>query len=245
MDDHREHLPVVLPVKGVLMKKIGAITVGQSPRVDVTPDIEPLLRGITLVQRGALDGMTKEELKAIEPEEGDYVLVSRLKDGTSVKMAEKHILPRIQKIITELNEEGMEAILMLCTGQFPHFESKVPLFYPQVLLQYFAEAVIGEKTLGVLTPDESQFPQSIQRWKENGVKNVLVEAVSPYTEADKVPEAAKRLKDKGADMIVLDCIGYSEAMKQALHEAVDIPAILGRTVAARFIAELYNEGKEL
>ena len=39
-------------------------------------------------------------------------LVSRLKDGTSVKMAEKHILPRIQKIITELNEEGMEAILM-------------------------------------------------------------------------------------------------------------------------------------
>ena len=105
------------------MKKIGAITVGQAPRVDVTPDIEPLLRGITLVQRGALDGMTKEELKAIEPEEGDYVLVSRLKDGTSVKMAEKHILPRIQKIITELNEEGMEAILMLCTGQFPHFES--------------------------------------------------------------------------------------------------------------------------
>mgnify|MGYP002922345759 FL=1 len=109
---------MVLPVKGVLMKKIGAITVGQAPRVDVTPDIEPLLRGITLVQRGALDGMTKEELKAIEPEEGDYVLVSRLKDGTSVKMAEKHILPRIQKIITELNEEGMEAILMLCTGQF-------------------------------------------------------------------------------------------------------------------------------
>lgn len=46
-------------------------------------------------------------------------------------------------------------------------------------------------------------------------------------------------------MIVLDCIGYSEAMKQALHEAVDIPAILGRTVAARFIAGLYNEGKEL
>ena len=43
------------------MKKIGAITVGQAPRVDVTPDIEPLLRGITLVQRDALDGMTKED----------------------------------------------------------------------------------------------------------------------------------------------------------------------------------------
>lgn len=85
MDDHREHLPVVLPVKGVLMKKIGAITVGQAPRVDVTPDIEPLLRGITLVQRGALDGMTKEELKAIEPEEGDYVLVSPLRTGLRSK----------------------------------------------------------------------------------------------------------------------------------------------------------------
>ena len=72
--------------------------------------------------------MTKEELKAIEPEEGDYVLVSRLKDGTSVKMAEKHILPRIQKIITELNEEGMEAILMLCTGQISSFRIQSATF---------------------------------------------------------------------------------------------------------------------
>lgn len=30
--------------RGITMKKIGAITVGQSPRVDLIPEIQPILR---------------------------------------------------------------------------------------------------------------------------------------------------------------------------------------------------------
>ena len=86
--------------------KIGAITIGQAPRVDVTADIMDIFEGqAELVQAGGLDGLTKEEIAKFKPEEGDYVLVSRLTDGTSVTFAERYILPRLQEAIDRMEED--------------------------------------------------------------------------------------------------------------------------------------------
>ena len=53
------------------MKKLGLITIGQSPRTDVLPDIEPIFgREIELHHAGALDGLTKEEIRFLSREEG-------------------------------------------------------------------------------------------------------------------------------------------------------------------------------
>lgn len=39
--------------------KIGAITVGQSPRVDVTPDLWPIFGpNVELIEAGGLDGLS-------------------------------------------------------------------------------------------------------------------------------------------------------------------------------------------
>ena len=48
--------------------KIGAITIGQAPRVDVTADIMDIFEGqAELVQAGGLDGLTKEEIAYFIP----------------------------------------------------------------------------------------------------------------------------------------------------------------------------------
>ena len=44
------------------MYRIGAVTIGQSPRSDVMVDIKPILGpDIEIVEAGALDGLGKEE----------------------------------------------------------------------------------------------------------------------------------------------------------------------------------------
>ena len=54
-------------------QKIGAITVGQAPRVDVTVDIMDLFGpSVELLERGGLDGLTREQIKEFAPSEGDY-----------------------------------------------------------------------------------------------------------------------------------------------------------------------------
>lgn len=68
--------------------KIGAITIGQAPRTDVTADILRIFDdSLELVQAGGLDGLTKEEIAEFAPGKDDYVLVSRLTDGSSVTFA--------------------------------------------------------------------------------------------------------------------------------------------------------------
>lgn len=67
------------------MKKLGLITVGQAPRDDVIIDLLPIFGPeIELIQAGALDGLSLQEISSFAPQDGDYVLVSRLKDGSSV-----------------------------------------------------------------------------------------------------------------------------------------------------------------
>ena len=113
--------------------KIGAITIGQAPRVDVTADIMDIFEGqAELVQAGGLDGLTKEEIAKFKPEEGDYVLVSRLTDGTSVTFAERYILPRLQEAIDRMEEDGCRLIMFFCTGKFPETltSKNIPLLYP-------------------------------------------------------------------------------------------------------------------
>ena len=192
------------------MIKVGAITVGQSPRVDVTDDILPILGDdIQLIQAGALDHMTPEQLRAIEPQQGDYVLVSRLKDGTSVRFAERHILPRLQEAIDTLTAQGVQMILMLCTGEFPpQLQAQVPLIYPCRLLDGLVPALARRGKIGVVVPDISQKEQNIRRW-DGIAKEVHVVAASPYADMEGIQSAAEKLRELDVDLLILDCIGYT------------------------------------
>ena len=83
--------------------KIGAITIGQAPRTDITRDILPLLPDyMTLTEYGALDDMTYEEVMSqFAPSEDDEVLVSRMRDGRQAKFTERFIRPLVQKKIDQ------------------------------------------------------------------------------------------------------------------------------------------------
>lgn len=221
------------------MIKIGAITVGQSPRVDVTADILPILgENIQLVEAGGLDGLTREQIAAFTPDDpSEYVLVSRLTDGSSVTFAEKYVLPRMQQCIHRLEEEGVRLIVFFCTGEFPAFQSKVPLIYPNQLLYGVVPALTTGERIITFTPSPLQVEQSRQKWGRL-VKEVLPVAVSPYDGLAGVVQAAQRIKDEPGDLIVLDCIGYTCEMKREVARITGKNVVLSRTLLARVVAEL-------
>ena len=220
------------------MKTIGLITIGQSPRTDVTPDLEPIFGpDVKLLQAGALDGLTAQEIAAFAPEEGDYVLISKLRDGTSAVFAEKHILPRLQQCIRELEDQGAELIMFLCTGSFPAFESQVPLVFPCAVLNGTVPALAGRSRIGAITPKEEQIDQCAHKWKDY-VQSVQVVAGSPYGEPEELDRAAKEMAGMDVDLVVLDCIGYTSAMKERVRQLSGKPVVLSRTIAARVVMEL-------
>ncbi|MGL5695197.1 MAG: AroM family protein [Peptostreptococcaceae bacterium] len=219
--------------------KIGGITIGQSPRIDVTSDIMKIFDGkIELLEAGGLDNLTKEDIEKFAPEDGDYVLVSRLKDGSSVTFAEKHIIPRLQECIYELESKGVSLIMFFCTGQFPYeFDSKVPIVFPCDILDRIIPLLSKDSSIAVLTPSELQLEQSKFKWEEF-VKSVKVVAASPYENLDRLEEVARSLRDEDLDLVVLDCIGYSQDMKEVVARESGKNVILSRTMLARVISEI-------
>ena len=102
------------------------VTIGQSPRNDVTSDIKDILGSkIEIIECGALDELTLEDIKKLEPKKGEYVLVTRLRDGTQVKVSRNKIIQRIRECIRKI-ENYVDIIVLLCTGEFPEINSKNP-----------------------------------------------------------------------------------------------------------------------
>jgi len=220
--------------------KIGAITIGQAPRVDVTADIMDIFGGtVELLQGGGLDGLTKEDIAQYAPEEGDYVLVSRLNDGTSVTFAEKHILANLQKRIDELEEAGVKLIMFFCTGDFPEtLQSRnVPLVYPCHLLHRIVPLLTKKSSIITVTPSPLQVSQSEEKWK-GYVDKVTAVPASPYGDWETLEKAALAIKEMDGDLVVLDCIGFTQEMKDMFVRKTGKLVVLPRTLLARVISEV-------
>ncbi|WP_282924166.1 AroM family protein [Mediterraneibacter massiliensis] len=221
--------------------KIGGVTIGQSPRVDVTPDILPIFgEDVELLEAGALDGLTREEIEQMKPKEDDYVLVSRLNDGSYAKFGESFILERLQKCIEKLEAEGVELIMFFCGGTFPDvFKAHVPLIYPSGLLNGVAKGLSPRSKIILITPDKEQIQQAYDQWS-SVVKTLHPVAANPYGDIQEVIDAANAVKDIDADLVVMDCIGYTERSKKIVKEITGKPVIMCRTLLARVVCEMLD-----
>ena len=92
--------------------KIGAVTVGQSPRADIIPELEPLLPGAKILECGALDKLSPQELERLSQQPEGDILATRLRDGSEIIIGKHDILPLVASCIQELNKKNVQAILL-------------------------------------------------------------------------------------------------------------------------------------
>jgi protein AroM len=221
------------------LRKVGLITIGQSPRVDIVPEMDEVLGpGLEILEAGALDGLTLEEVKRFYPQKGDYILCTRMSDGREVVVGKRFIVPRVQRCIDLLSDRGAEILLFLCTGRFPPFSSKRLFIESQKILDHFILALQEEnRRMGLLIPLRDQIEQS--KRKSHVLKGeVIIQAASPYALEDEVSKAAMELKKADPRFIVMHCMGYSIAMKRKVMEITGKPTILARSIVARTLKEL-------
>jgi protein AroM len=218
---------------------VAAITIGQSPRADVTPEIAPLLGpGVRVIELGALDGLTPEEIVALRPSVDDDTLVTRLRDGREALIDRRRILPRVQACIDRVQDQA-DLIMMLCTGTFPPFRSRRQVLYPEHLLFQVARAIAHGVRVGVLTPSARQIHDQERRWSEVA-STVTVRAFSPYTPGDDLDAACAAFRAADAHVVVLDCLGYTVEFKNEVRRRAGRPVLLARTVLGRVAAELVS-----
>ncbi len=232
------------------MRRIGAITIGQAPRDDLVPEFKAALgREALVIERGALDDLTLDQVSALSPSEGDYVLVTRMRDGTEVKIAERHIIGRLQRCVDDLESRNVDLSVLLCTGEFPALASRRLLILLDRLLESVVRGLLPAAASGgapapllaAVVPSAEQIPAIASRWTRvcGPEARVVLEAVSPYTgtEAD-YEAAAARVSARDPALVVLDCVGFTESARGIFRRAADKPVILPRSLLGRVAGEL-------
>ncbi|MGB9778172.1 MAG: AroM family protein [Candidatus Bathyarchaeales archaeon] len=222
------------------MEKIGAVTIGQSPRLDITSDLrQHLPTKIALIEAGVLDGLSREYVEEkMCPSEGDITYVSKMADGSQVKLAKSKIIPIMQKRITQLEEKEANLIMILCTGEFPNFKAKVPIIYAGEVLKGLFSGFKYEGKVGILVPLAEQIKYTQEKWK-GYFENLAIFHASPYTSTkNDFCAVAKKFKESEARLIIMDCMGYTSEQKSILKEYADLPVVSSRSALIRFLNEL-------
>lgn len=222
------------------MSQVGVITIGQAPRDDMTRAFAPHFdgSGVEVVQRGALDGAAPEEIATrYRPRPGSATYVSKLLTGESVEIAKAAIIERMQAHVDEL-ASTCDAIVVVCTGDFPMLTSDTAIFFPDRLLvdAVSKRGVTGK--LGLIVPLSGQEAIMAEKWQQLRIPITFASA-SPYLDSD-IEGAAKKLVDDGASVIVLDCIGYTtdhaaRAMA-AINETLDISVLVPQDLIPEIVA---------
>jgi protein AroM len=222
---------------------IGVLTIGQSPRADrLGDDVRAVLGPRTrVVERGALDGLSDEEIDRLTPAGGDYRLITLLRSGRAVEIGKPAILERLQRQIAHLEQEdAVDATMLLCTGAFPPFAHRKPLLLPQEALYGVVAGLAAGGRIAALIPLEQQREQALRKWEERGITDVALYPASPYGNDPTagIERASDQARRDSATALFMDCFGYDLAMKAAARRHFGGPVVLARTLAARLVAEM-------
>ena len=219
------------------MTATGFVTIGQAPRDDILISMLPETPSSHVIQHGALDGLSRSELRELHPDEGETPFVTRLADGSEVLVSKSQLMPYLQSAIERAESDGAGRVVVLCTGAFPSLTSTVPLIFPDRILQANVDALLPTGRIGVVMPHEDQMHIMQEKWATSG-RTMVGDAASPYSSPDRLKEIARRMYDSEVDLIVLDCMGFTAEMKATVTTAVVTPVILSNRLVGRVVEEL-------
>jgi len=214
------------------------LTIGQTPRKDILSGLNSVLsQDIKIIEAGALDGISLSKIKSYETRTDDYILVTRMRNGHEIKIAKRNLLPLIQNKIHELENSGVKLTVLMCTGKFPHFESKRLVVTPSEILKGVLEGTLKKGRLGIVYPTSEQVKFMESEFGREGI-TLYGDWFSPYEQTNSLDSLIHRLEDQELNMVFLNCFGFNSDIRKIIAEKLNLPVIQSNTLIARVINEL-------
>ena len=203
-------------------KRIGALTIGQSPRPDLVAPLMQLLPDCEILQAGALDDLTPDELP--DTTNAAYPLVTQMQNGDAVMVDEHFIAPKLQQAQNRLQARGVAATLLLCAGTFAHLHATRPIYKP-FKIGCSVLGALNMKSIGLITPVAAQEIPIRQRWEAAGYETTVWTADLGNQDQAFHRQISDRMHANGLDCIVLDYVGHPLEQVTLLQRSIQQPVI--------------------
>ncbi len=206
--------------------RVAFVTIGQSPRPDLVPDIQAMLKGrVEPSEFGALDGLALTEIASPPMQSPSQRLQTRLSDGTHVEVDAELVGTRLTVLLERLDRDGFDLIALISTGVYQPFSLRTPFVHgDRAIDAWIAALVVGDCRIGVIHPLVNQWPV------RHGTLIQGSHAVAATGDTERLEDAAARLAD--ADLILMHSVGYTSESAQVVAAATGKLVVTARRIIA-------------
>jgi protein AroM len=215
--------------------RLAFVTIGQSPRDDIVPEMLADIGGdVEAHQFGALDELPENDIRALVPGPGETSFATRLRDGREVTISKERVEIRLEELLERVDQQGFDAVVLLCTGTHVKPLSRTLMIESQRVVDSMVESLAASsQRLGVILPLERQVEEFPKRHVFSRKAKLI--AASPYA-GDNIAEKAAALAE--CDLVIMHCMGYSEAMRAAARQAISAPVLLSRRIVSGAVRQI-------
>lgn len=220
-------------------QRVAFLTLGQTPRSDMLPEIlNHLDADIEAVEYGLLDGVTPAEMHALAPGPGDHSLITRLRDGSDVVVSKAWIRERIAEVCGTVLDDRVDLVVLLSTGLIASVRPLCATLSSERVVDRTIEALISAgQSIGMVVPLREHIEEVVRETaKDTGVPGAVTGAVALPGDRAALLAAVEALDDK--DIIILHSISYGEADRALVMAASGKPVVLARRAVAGSLGTL-------
>lgn len=219
---------------------LAILTVGVVPVSAVLPLLTEHIPEEQITNISLLGKITREEVMedyAAEP--GEEVMLTLLNDNDVAEVSRAKVEKALQGLIEVLDNQGYDVILLMSTYRFNYLKARNSiLLEPERIIPPLVASIVDGHQVGVIIPIPELLKVQAQKWQALEKAPFYSLANPVFGTDNELIDAGRELLGRGADVLVLDCLGFYQKHRDLLQKALDVPVLLSNVLVARLAAEL-------
>ncbi|EEW7496594.1 AroM family protein [Escherichia albertii] len=219
---------------------LAILTIGIVPLQEVLPLLTEYIDEKNISHHSLLGNLSRERVMAeYAPQAGEETILTLLNDNQLAQVSRRKIERDLQSVVEVLDNQGYDVILLMSTAAIRGMTVRNTIFLePLRILPPLVSSIVEGHQVGVIVPVEELLEAQAQKWQILQ-KTPLFSLGDPVHDSEqKIIEAGKELLANGADVIMLDCLGFNQRHRDLLQKQLDVPVLLSNVLIARLAAEL-------
>ncbi len=218
---------------------LAIVTAGVVPVGEVTPLLTEHITEQQITHISLLGRLTREEaLEDYGAAPGEETVLTLLRDGGLVQLSLNKVEQALQGVIEVLDNQDYDVILVLGNGRYTRLcAHNAMLLVPDRLIPPLVASIVEGHQVGILLPTPELLSFQQKKWRELGNAPLYTPAAS-LSDDSALVGAGRELVQRGADVLVLDSLGFHQHHRDLLQRALDVPVLLSHMLLARLASEL-------
>ncbi|MBV8873637.1 MAG: AroM family protein [Metakosakonia sp.] len=216
------------------------LTVGVVPVQTILPLLTEHISEQQITHFSLLGKMDPQDvLTDYKVDPGETPLPTRLCDSSIAMVSREKVERDLQSVIEVMDNQGYDVILLMSTADIRGLNARnAILIEPQRIIPPLVASIVDGHQVGVIVPIPELMEPQQRKWSVLE-KTPFYTLAHPYEATEyQLVSAGKELIEQGADVLMLDCLGFHQWHRDLLQKSLDVPVLLSNVLVARLASEL-------